>query len=194
MSIKSKDQARAVIVHGAFGTPNENWFPWLARELESKGYHVDVPALPTPDGQSLASWTEAFHRQVSRVSSDTVLVGHSIGATFILRLLESLEQPVRASFLVSAFASRLGLPEFDSINSSFVDAPFDWARIRTKSGPTTVYIGENDPYVSLSRATDVAKQLGAKLTIIHNGGHLNLAAGFEKFWELLNDINSSQRP
>ena len=44
---------KALIFHGTMGSPNGNWFPWLQSELISKGWDVDVPAFPTPEGQSL---------------------------------------------------------------------------------------------------------------------------------------------
>ena len=47
---------KALIFHGTHGSPEGNWFPWLHGELISKGWDVDVPAFPTPEGQSLDNW------------------------------------------------------------------------------------------------------------------------------------------
>jgi len=37
---------RAYIIHGWDGYPEEGWFPWLKKELENKGYHVEIPSMP----------------------------------------------------------------------------------------------------------------------------------------------------
>ena len=41
------------IIHGIYATPEANWFPWLKKELESRGNEVIVPKFPTPLDQSL---------------------------------------------------------------------------------------------------------------------------------------------
>ena len=42
-----------LILHGAYGAPDTNWFPWLSDHLMRSGHDVSVPKLPTPEGQSL---------------------------------------------------------------------------------------------------------------------------------------------
>ena len=34
------------IIHGSFGSPFENWFPWLHDFIESDGKQVYVPDFP----------------------------------------------------------------------------------------------------------------------------------------------------
>lgn len=50
----------AFIFHGAGGHPEENWFPWLKRELEAKGLEVFVPKFPTPEGEGLEAWLKVL--------------------------------------------------------------------------------------------------------------------------------------
>ena len=49
------------IIHGSYGNPNENWFPWLKKELEKEGCIVFIPEFPTPENQSLKNWMEIFN-------------------------------------------------------------------------------------------------------------------------------------
>lgn len=35
-----------VILHGSFGSNDGNWFPWLKKELQSKGKQVSAPQMP----------------------------------------------------------------------------------------------------------------------------------------------------
>jgi hypothetical protein len=39
-----------VIIHGTKGSPEGNWFPWLADFLRQQHAEVVVPRMPTPEG------------------------------------------------------------------------------------------------------------------------------------------------
>lgn len=41
-----------IILRGTLGSPEENWFPWLAEELKKLGQIVVRPQLPTLEGQT----------------------------------------------------------------------------------------------------------------------------------------------
>jgi len=176
------------MLHGAYGSPTENWFPWLKSQLEAESFKVLLPQFPTPEGQSLASWMDVFAPYLPELDGDSILIGHSLGAAFILRILEQLERPVRASLLAAGFTKLLGIPKFDTINASFLESPFDWQKIRANAGACTVFHGENDPYVPLAFGQELAKNLGADLVVIPGGGHLNAGAGYEEFPALLSAI------
>jgi len=169
------------IIHGAYGSPKENWIPWLRKELEKEGREVITPKFPTPKGQNLKNWLNIFKKYENKIGEGTILVGHSIGATFLLSLLEKLQSPIAATFLVSGFTGPLCLPEFDKINQSFAEKEFDWQKIRANSPLFFIIHGDNDPYVSKEKAQELAKKLKTKIDFIKNGGHLNKEAGFTKF-------------
>jgi predicted alpha/beta hydrolase family esterase len=183
-------QLRVVIVHGAYGSPEENWFPWLKQELEGLGHEVIVPRFPTPEGQQVGKWLQILDQEVGEYSSNLVMVGHSLGPALILRKLEQLEEPIRAAFLVSVFVGELGLPDFDPINANFFDKPFDWEEIRHNCQEFFIYNGDNDPYVPLEQGREMARRLKTELNVVHDAGHINAAAGYDKFERLLADIKS----
>ncbi len=176
-------QPRVIILHGAHGGPDTNWFPWLCASLENEGIEVVRPRFPTPEGQSLSAWFEAYDLAVQSLhAAPTILVGHSLGAAFALRLIERAPDPVAGVFLAACFVGALGLPDYDPINQSFFAAPFDWPSIRGRKGPVyRCWAGDNDPYVPLSRSRDVAALLDAPLEIVPGGGHLNSETGFDTF-------------
>lgn len=179
---------RVVMIHGAYGSPSVNWLPWLARELRQRGVQVDVPAFPTPEGQSLSSWQQAFCEQVGEVSHDMVLVGHSVGSAFILRLLAGAPQPIAGVFLVAPFMDLLQNDRFDVPNRSFVVDAIDWELVRRNAGLVRIYGSDNDPYVPMALTNHVAVSLDVAVDRIHDGGHLNEAAGYAEFPLLLQDI------
>ncbi|GGD08242.1 RBBP9/YdeN family alpha/beta hydrolase [Aureimonas glaciei] len=174
---------RVVILHGAHGGPDTNWFPWLGAELESGGVEVVRPRFPTPLGQSLSTWTEAYHLALRPLPpAATVLVGHSLGAAFALRLVEQARDPFAGLFLAAGFVGALGLPDYDTMNQSFFASPFDWPTIRARQGLSVrCWAGDDDPYVPLARSQEIATHLNAPLDIVRGGGHLNGETGFTTF-------------
>lgn len=174
-----------VIIHGTKGTPDGNWFPWLAQELAKRGNRVVVPRMPTPDGQSLAAWLTAFTQHVDPIDANTTLIGHSLGATFLLRLLECRNSAVRRSVFIAGLIDMIGIPEFDALNSSFIKEAYDWTTIKKNAGSVLCFSGEDDPYVPAAQTEQLAANLGAPNRIISRGGHLNSESGYTSFPALL---------
>jgi len=188
------EKATVVIIHGSYGSPNENWFPWLAQEVRMIGHRAIVPSFPTPDGQDLKNWLNLFEIEVGPLRSDMVLVGHSLGPGLILGLLERSQTPIIGTFLVSGFLGELGIDEFDSVNKSFVNRDFDWPAIRENAGKIYVYNSNNDPYVPLEKGRELAERLGTDVHVIDSGGHINAEAGYTEFRQLRDDLRSLLAP
>lgn len=184
---------RVIIIHGTEGNPNVHWLPWLADRVTQAGHQAVVPHLPTPEGQNLRNWRDSFDRAVGPLTSDDIIVGHSVGATFALRLLETASVTIKATFLVAGFAHQLDIPSLKPLVSTFVEHSFDWPIIKERAGNAYVYHSENDPYVPVSMATEIANNLQANLHVIPNGGHLNTDSGFTEFDRLWQDISLDAR-
>jgi len=147
---------------------------------------VIAPQLPTPEGQDLESWREAFKGYMP-LGHDSILIGHSCGAVFILRLLEQIDTRIRAAFLVAGPVKPMG-NEFDSLTNSFVDKPFDWDRIRHNAGHICPIYSTDDPYVSLEHGEIAAANLKTELIVVQGAGHFNQKAGYLKFPLLLEKV------
>lgn len=171
-----------LIVHGVGGYPGENWFPWLKGELEKCGCNVIVPQFPTPGGQTLENWMEIFEGVRGKLGEDAILVGHSLGAPFVLNVLE--EHPAHATFLVASFTGKAG-NDFDEGMKSFAQREFNWGKIRSHCKKFYVLHSDNDPYIKLEKGEEVAKKLGVQLTMVKGAGHFNAKAGYLEFPLLL---------
>jgi predicted alpha/beta hydrolase family esterase len=141
--------------------------------------------MPTPEGQSLVNWLSEFSRQVGVINEHATIIGHSLGATFLLRILERLRAPVAQSVFVAGVLDKIGIAEYDQLNSSFIEAPYDWVSIRKNAGSMVCLSGENDPYVPARQGEELAANLGIKNQIIPHGGHLNSEFGYTSFPKLL---------
>jgi predicted alpha/beta hydrolase family esterase len=174
-----------VIIHGTKGSPEGNWFPWLADSLRRQHAEVLVPRMPTPEGQNLTNWLREFWRQVGVIDEATTLIGHSLGATFLLCVLERQKAPIAQSVFVAGFLRPIGIAEYDQLNSTFIETPYDWVSIQRNAGSVVCLSGEEDPYVPAEQGEELAAKLGVKNHIIPHGGHLNAEFGYTSFQVLL---------
>ncbi len=170
------------IFHGTEGYPQENWFPWLKEKLETKGYRIFVPQFPSPPGEpaSVNAWFEVLKEYNQHINDDMILIGHSLGGIFTLRILEQLKLPVKAAILVGTPIGVRPIQNYDR-DSSFSGFSFDWPTIKASAKQFVVYQSDDDPYVSLGNGEQLAKKLGVDLTFIPNAGHFNTKAGYTKF-------------
>lgn len=181
---------KVFIIHGAFGSPEENWSPWLKQKLEELNCKVFMPKFPTPEGQSLENWNKIFAKDKDQVDENTIFVGHSLAPAFLLSVLEQINVTIKGSFFISGFLKLLGNETFDSINKTFVEKTFNWPKIKKNCKQFFVYHSNNDPYVPIECAYELTNQLGVKPNIIKNAGHFNEQAGYTEFEELLQAIKS----
>jgi predicted alpha/beta hydrolase family esterase len=179
----------AFIFHGTEGYPEENWFPWLKQELEKLGYIVYVPQFPSPPKipAKIAEWFDVLKKYEEHINKDTILIGHSLGGIFNLRLLEKLKQPIKAGILVGTPIGVRPILNYDR-DSSFTGFSFDWNKIRNKAEHFLVFQSDDDPYVSIGNGEQLAKHLNVVLTFVKNAGHFNTKAGYTKFELLLEKL------
>jgi predicted alpha/beta hydrolase family esterase len=179
------------VFHGTGGHSEENWFPWLRSKIESLGIEVIIPNFPTPEGQSLASWLEAVEEYRNKIGPSTVLIGHSLGGMFLLKLLETLDIKVAKSIFV---ASPVGIKpiKFYESDLAFCNFEFDWDKIRRSSKDFIVYHSDNDPFVDIENGHKLAEKLGVTMNFIPSMGHFNESSGVKEFTRLIEDIDFYQ--
>lgn len=178
-----------LIFHGTRGNPQENWFPWLKEKLEKKGCRVFVPQFP-PEGESLSSWLKVLDEYMKYINKNTILIGHSRGGLFLLRLLERLNDPVYATFLVAASIGIKPYLYYDEAYKFANGFNFNWNVISSNSHYFAVYHSNNDPFTCLDNGKEIAKKLGVNLTLIPNAGHFNTKSGYTKFEQLFKDFEN----
>ncbi len=175
--------------HGTGGYPEENWFPWLRKKLEACGCKVTVPQFPTPQNQSLENWFAVFDKYKEDFTLDTILIGHSLGGAFLLRVLEKSDTKIKAAFIVSAPIGVLPIKNYEG-DKPFIGHSFNWRKIKKNCQNFFVFHSNNDPYVSLGNGEELSKKLSTDLIFIPGCGHFNKAAGFDTFEALLEKIKT----
>ena len=177
------------IFHGTEGYPKENWFPWMKEKLEAEGCKVTVPQFPTPPvvPAKISEWFDVLENYEKEITGDTILIGHSLGGIFTLRILEKLNHPVKAAVFVGTSIGVRPILNYDR-DMSFSGFDFDWSNIKNKAKNFIVYHSDTDPYVGLGNGEQLAKNLGVKLTFVPNAGHFNKKAGYTEFPDLLEKL------
>ena len=176
---------RVIIVHGWDGYPEEGWFPWLKRELEKKGFEVQVPAMPNPAKPKIETWVPHLAKIVGEPNENLFLVGHSIGCQTILRYLESLhaDKKIGGAVLVAGFFKLiLGTNEEEETAKPWLETPIDFGKVKSHSNNFTAVFSDNDPSVSLENKKLFEENLGAKTIVLSNKGHFS--GGMDKCFEL----------
>lgn len=176
-----------LILHGIMGKAGENWGQWLHDELSKKGYTVQMPTLPQANHPDRREWLRTITNLMATFSGDTIIVAHSLGVTSALDYLEATTHPLKGLISISGFADDYGL----ELNSYFLaKKPIDFAKVHKNLEQAFVFFGDNDPYVPQASLQALANELSVTPVIIPNGGHLNAAAGFTRFPQVLDVILS----
>jgi len=170
---------RVFIVHGWGGHPEEGWFPWLKKELETKGFEVLVPQLPDPDNPRIQNWVPKLAETVGVADENTYFVGHSMGCQTIARYLESLPEGVKvggAVFVGGFFKHLTGLEsdlETQAVRKDWLETPLDLIQVKSHLPKSVAIFSDNDPFVPLDNQDDFRDKLGSRILVEHNKGHFN---------------------
>ncbi len=120
--------SNAIIVHGCCGKEeffgdeypslsNSHWIPWLQKDLMKAGIETQTPKMPTPYAPQYGDWVRVFEQFT--LTPETIVVGYSCGAGFLLRWLS--EHPV----LVKKFLLVAPWLDLHKTRGSFLDFHID---------------------------------------------------------------------
>ena len=175
---------KAFIFHGTGAGKYDHWFPSIAKKLEQNGVEVCRPEFPTPEAQNLQNWLKILEKEELGIDEETVLIGHSTGAVFILDILDERDLEIEAAFLISGFTGKLHDERFDPLNETFAERDFNFQKIKDSSQEFYIFHSESDPYVPLEKAAELAPKLDANLELVAGAGHFNTESGYTEFSEL----------
>ena len=82
----------------------------------------------------------------------------------------------------------LGNEKFDEINKTFTTKEFNWEKIKANCKEFYIFHSDNDPYVPLEKAKELAEKLGTEVILIKGAGHFNEESGYVEFNTLLEAI------
>ena len=96
-------RTRVLFVHGGGGQEAYEEDEKLAANLQDvlgEAYAVRYPKMP--DSHEYEAWREQIARELAALGWEVVLVGHSLGASILLKYLsEEVDEPVAGLFLIA---------------------------------------------------------------------------------------------
>ncbi len=171
----------ALILHGTEGSSQGNWFPWLKKELEQRGWSVWVPDLPQADRPNVKRYNAfILGNKEWQLNEKSVIIGHSSGAVAILGLLQNVPEDVIVDtcILVGSFIDTKNTTGEDTFEGLF-EEPFDFEKIKKHARRFIFVHSDDDPYCPLDHAVYLSEKVGGKLIVKEGQGHFNLEKGPE---------------
>lgn len=190
-----------VIVHGTFGHPGENWFPWLSEEIakldksgKTKKEDILIPHFPSSDCADYDSWKSVLLGYIDSgiINKNTIFICHSLGPLFVSRVLIEKQIKVKGMISVEAAANHLmGNESFDKINSTFFVPSWEYLdEVKKYLDFNYCFYTDNDPHIPFNILKEYVEHAATKEFFIPNAGHFNEASGYTKFPQLLELIRS----
>ena len=157
---------KAIIFHGTDCTPEDYWYQWLGKQLEAKGYTVEIPYYPDINHKPVETFLPEVLANHS-FDSETVIIGHSAGSPLLLSILENTKAVLPQAILVAGYSMRLLSQEKDPI----LQDSYDWQKIKDHVKDIVFINSVNDPWgCNAEQGRIMFDKLGGT-QIIRNDGH-----------------------
>src|SRR3989338_8829089 len=89
-----------LLLHGYKGSAKGAFKPWLKEMLEKKGYSVQLPDMPN-SAEPKESEQVQYIIDNCRIDESTIIVGHSLGGTVAMKILQRINRPIAGLVLVA---------------------------------------------------------------------------------------------
>lgn len=164
--MKTKKKIKVIFIPGnQGGTPQDNWFPYLKKELEKIGIRVIAKDFP----DNVLAREKYWLPHIAKLGADenTILIGHSSGAVAAMRFVEN--NKILGSILVGASYTDLG-DEMEK-KSGYYDRPWNWKSIKKNQQWIVQFVSVDDPYIPIDHAKRVHHYLSTEYYEFQNEGH-----------------------
>ena len=170
---------KTLILHGWGGSDAPHWQAELASEIAKNYGTVSFPLLDNCHFPSKNRWLRQVKQLLEEFKPDTV-VCHSLANTLWFWLCQEEIKEVERLFMVSPPS----LSTTEATIKTFFPCEIPQNCFAKQ---IELIVSDNDPWIKLEEAKNMAKEIGANYTIVKNAGHINADSGYGK-WELLEQL------
>ena len=158
---------KIIFLHGnGNGSPKDNWFPHLKKELERLGVNVVARQFPDADLARASYWLP-FLKNELKADEHSILVGHSSGAVAAMRFAQ--ENKIMGSVLVGSYYTDLGL-ETEKL-SGYFDTPWQWKNIKNNQKWIIQFAATDDPWIPIDEPRFIHEQVKSEYYEFKEQGH-----------------------
>lgn len=157
--------------------PRNDWKTSLPQRL-GEDYDTLVPRMPNSNNARYTEWKIWFERMFAFLNNEVILVGHSLGAMFLIKYLSENTFPkqIKKLFLIS---SPYGVTEADLEEFKL---PESFEAVTKQSKNIFIFHSKDDAVVPFSEFEEIKKRLPlASVHVFEDRGHFNQ----EEFPELV---------
>lgn len=158
---------RLIILHCFGRTSQERWYQSVKNSLRNQFEKIETPDMPHPNLGNIEEWLPAL--EALSPDTTTVLVGHSLGATLILRYLEQANRHVASYYLVAGPINDLAQDDLHA--TGFFEQDFNWEQIKSNCPIGYCLASKDDDTVPFWQAEKIAAETGAALIPFEDKGH-----------------------
>jgi predicted alpha/beta hydrolase family esterase len=151
-----------IFTHGVGVSPASAFIPTLRAALEKQGHQTHAPAYPNSADPDFDDWKSTFETDLTKVwdgKTEIVLVGHSLGGYFTLRLLGESGDSAWTKLLkgvVLVAPTSMKRPE----RRKFYSKDVNWEHIRMLSPKFVLLYSEGDTYVARMHQDLIIEKVG----------------------------------
>jgi predicted alpha/beta hydrolase family esterase len=146
-----------------------NWYPYVKDELEKLGLEVIAENMPDPKFARKEIWIP-FIKEKLGGEKNSILIGHSSGATAALRYLE--DNKCRFVILIACYHSDLN-DELEK-KSGYFDEPWKWDQIKNNAEKIVIFASKDDPFIPIAEPRLIKEKIDAEYYEYEDEGHFGL--------------------
>lgn len=148
-----------LILHWWWGTSEENWLPWIKKELEFKADDLYIPNLPNTKDPVLDEQLEYLYVYANGFNDAWNIVWHSLWCQLALHFimnhnLKNIDVTLVAPSypnIAEEWWEELFGSRFD-ILKKYYDREIDFEKFNKLWNRVTVFLSDNDPYINMENA------------------------------------------
>ncbi len=156
-----ENKPRFVLLHGFEGSARANFFPWLKKTLEDRGYEVDCPELPNSMDPKESEQVD-YVIKTCTFNENTVIIGHSLGAVVAQKVIMKLNRPVSGLVIIASAID----PKFGTDSRPFqknFNWDYDYELIKKMTGGKIAVLSDSKEPDRAPYLKHLSEKLGAWL-------------------------------
>ncbi len=171
---------RVLILHGWGGSDAPHWQAELAAQIAKNYGTVSFPLLDNCHFPSKNRWVKQV-KQIIKEFNPTTVVCHSLANTLWLWLCEENGMPTVERLFMVAPPS---LNTEEKTIKTFFPCPIPQKLYAKK---VQMIVSDNDPWIGVEEAKQIASHYDVPLSVIENAGHINADSGYGQ-WTLIENL------